>query len=275
MIKKCLNCDKEIKVKPSHYDRKKFCSRQCQSIFNKNNPPDFWRRMSKRKKVNCSFCGNELLKKPSEIFKTNFCNHKCKNEYQIQNGHLINQHLKRRVEKVCEICGKKFNVPKNREITSKYCSKHCLGLANGRRGKIQYKKQILVKCSKCGKEFEKKPSTYRSLNFCSTSCMGKYYSESHMFSGENSGTWNGGDISYYGPNWLSQRRLARKRDKYTCQDCGKTEKQLGHELSVHHIKPFRVYNGDWEKANELSNLISLCEYPCHRRRHSKMVDDIV
>ncbi len=105
--------------------------------------------------------------------------------------------------------------------------------------------------------------------------MGKYYSESKMFSGENSGTWNGGDISYYGPNWLSQRRLARERDQFNCQSCGITEEQYGKELSVHHIIPFRNFKGDWEKANELVNLICLCEYPCHRKRHSKMVDDIV
>lgn len=104
--------------------------------------------------------------------------------------------------------------------------------------------------------------------------MGTFYSSSGMFSGENSGTWAGGDINYYGPNWYSQRRKARARDDYTCQDCGITETEYGSELSVHHIVPLRDFNGDWQKA--LSNLISLCEYPCHRNRHSKkLVDDIV
>lgn len=107
--------------------------------------------------------------------------------------------------------------------------------------------------------------------------MGNYYTESEMFSGENSGTWAGGDINYYGPNWLSQRKKARERDNFTCQDCGITEEQYGRELSVHHIVPFRKFNGDLEKANQLANLIILCEYPCHRKRHSKknLVDDIV
>lgn len=41
MIKNCLNCGKEIKVKPSHFERKKFCCRQCQAIFHKKNPPEF------------------------------------------------------------------------------------------------------------------------------------------------------------------------------------------------------------------------------------------
>lgn len=90
-----------------------------------------------------------------------------------------------------------------------------------------------------------------------------------MFAGENSGTWAGGDISYYGPNWINQRRKARKRDNYTCQDCGITEEGYGRELSVHHKIPFRHFMGDWKRAINLSNLISLCEYPCHRKRHSK------
>jgi hypothetical protein len=213
-----------------------------------------------------------MSRKPSNIFNKNFCNLKCKQLYQLKYGHLINQHLVNQVEKICFICGISFNVPKNREHSAKYCSKGCLGKANGRKGKVLYKKKILITCEKCGKEFEKKPSTIRKLNFCSTTCMGDYYSESKMFTGENSGTWNGGDIGYYGPNWLHQRRLARKRDQFTCQDCGRTEKDYGKELSVHHIIPFRKFNGDWERANVLNNLICLCEYPCHRKRHSNTVD---
>lgn len=82
-------------------------------------------------------------------------------------------------------------------------------------------------------------------------------------------------MSYYGPNWYSQRKKARKRDNYRCQDCGIKEVNYGQELSIHHIKSFKSFNGDWKSANQLTNLISLCEYPCHRKRHSKMVDDIV
>ncbi|WP_106497166.1 HNH endonuclease [Lentibacillus sp. Marseille-P4043] len=93
---------------------------------------------------------------------------------------------------------------------------------------------------------------------------------------ENNLAWQGGDIDYYGPNWRSQRKKARIRDNFTCQDCGLTEKEYGKELSVHHIIPFREFKGDWEEANRLSNLVCLCEHPCHRNRHkNNMVDDIV
>lgn len=96
--------------------------------------------------------------------------------------------------------------------------------------------------------------------------MGTYYSENRLFSGENSGTWNGGKLTYYGPNWLSQRRAARKRDKYTCQRCGIKEAEYGKELSVHHIIPF-VVEKNYEIANDLENLVSVCE-PCHRIIHA-------
>ncbi|GAG97080.1 unnamed protein product, partial [marine sediment metagenome] len=47
----------------------------------------------------------------------------------------------------------------------------------------------------------------------------------------------------------------RRRDNYTCQQCGYTEKKLGYKLSVHHI--------DYDKKNNnINNLISLCRV-CH------------
>ena len=227
MKKNCLNCGKEIDVKPSHFDRKKYCSRACKSDYQKKNPPQFWKDMSKKQTVICSYCEISLLRKPSGIRNHNFCNHECKRLYQLKNGHLINQHLRKDVLIICKLCGKEFNVPKNREHTAKYCSKNCLGKANGERGKVQYKTKIKVNCTNCLRNLRKNLQPLEKLNFCSVECMGNYYSESQMFAGENSGTWAGGDISYYGPNWIDQRRKARKRDNYTCQDCGITEKEYG------------------------------------------------
>ncbi|ANB55778.1 HNH endonuclease family protein [Anoxybacillus sp. B7M1] len=162
----------------------------------------------------------------------------------------------------CSFCGKGI-IRKPSEIReNNFCDRHC-------RRKYLNSKRVIVVCNNCGTKFEKKPSVVRNLNFCSIKCMGDYYGKSGMFSGENSGTWAGGDIEYYGPNWRIQRRKARERDNFTCQDCGITEAEYGQELSVHHIIPFRAFNGDWKRANDLSNLITLCEHPCHRKRHSK------
>jgi len=71
----------------------------------------------------------------------------------------------------------------------------------------------------------------------------------------------------YGTHWNEQRRKARKRDDYTCQGCGITEAEqqenYGCQLEVHHIKPARYFD-DYETANALSNLVSLCT-DCHQR----------
>lgn len=61
----------------------------------------------------------------------------------------------------------------------------------------------------------------------------------------------------YGRGWSAVRARARERDEYTCQRCGITEGELGHELHVHHIIPFRV-----SRKNSLRNLICLCP-SCH------------
>lgn len=268
MEKECLNCGITIKVKPSHFERKKYCSRKCKGEYQSKNPIAF-QHLSKKTTVICSNCGNKLLRKPSSISKNNFCNQTCRKAYLITNRDKINQHLKKQITKSCLVCGKKFNVIESRRETAKYCSKSCLGKANGERGKEQYRKRITIQCTNCSRVLERKPSIIRKWNFCDSTCMAEYYTKSGAFSGKNNLAWQGGDINYYGPNWLSQRKKVRERDNYTCQDCGLTEKEYGRELSVHHIIPFREFNGDWEEANKLKNLVSLCEHPCHRNRHKK------
>lgn len=274
MEKNCLNCNQLIKVKPSQYDRKKYCSRKCKGEYQTKFPIN--QHLSKRKNVECNFCKNKLLRKPSNIFVTNFCNHTCKANYQRLNNNIFS-HLIKRVKLQCKECGNDFYLTPYSAKTAVYCGNECSYKAISRNAKINFTRNRKVSCALCSKEFYKKQSVIKNYNFCSGYCMGVYYSESGLFSGQNSGTWQGGDTNYYGPNWRKQRREARKRDKYTCQDCGLTEKELGHELSVHHIIPFRKFEGDWEKANRLTNLISLCEHPCHRKKHSnnQLVDDIV
>lgn len=69
--------------------------------------------------------------------------------------------------------------------------------------------------------------------------------------------WRGG-ISFepYGLEFNSKlKEFIRKRDNYTCQECGFTQEQLGYKLSVHHID----FN---KKNNNPNNLISLCRN-CH------------
>jgi len=81
--------------------------------------------------------------------------------------------------------------------------------------------------------------------------------------GVASPNWRGGYGHYFGPDWREQRRSTRKRDNHTCRLCGKTKKEIGRELDVHHLIPFREFGlVNYAKANQLSNLIALCR-PCH------------
>jgi len=82
------------------------------------------------------------------------------------------------------------------------------------------------------------------------------------------GAWNA-DPVYRGPNWESQRELARARDGYRCRHCGAPERP-DRQHDVHHLKPFRSFgyapgkNENYKTANALDNLITLC-HDCHRR----------
>jgi DEAD/DEAH box helicase domain-containing protein len=65
----------------------------------------------------------------------------------------------------------------------------------------------------------------------------------------------------YGPTWPRQRDLARARDGFRCQICGVPESDKAHH--VHHKIPFRMFESV-EQANQLSNLVTLCN-SCHRK----------
>lgn len=80
--------------------------------------------------------------------------------------------------------------------------------------------------------------------------------------GENNPNWKGEKAkTFRGKNWKSQRGKALKRDDWTCQVCGITEEKSGRELDVHHKIPLLEFD-NYEKANKLENLITLCR-SCH------------
>ncbi len=80
---------------------------------------------------------------------------------------------------------------------------------------------------------------------------------------KNQKLWTSSPIEY-GPNWNHQRLAALKRDFYSCQNCGKSDQNQ--PLHVHHKIPFRQFE-DYNMANDLQNLITLCQ-ECHKRAES-------
>ncbi len=77
---------------------------------------------------------------------------------------------------------------------------------------------------------------------------------------EDLNLWTGAPINY-GPNWETQNKLARARDRYTCQNCGAHGPNV--QLHVHHKIPFRQWPS-YEQANRLDNLVTLCPV-CHKK----------
>ena len=93
-------------------------------------------------------------------------------------------------------------------------------------------------------------------------------SEAHrLVIGSKHPRWKGGRDPYYGGDWHEQRRRVLKRDGYKCVICGKTKKENGRELDVHHIKSHRVV-----KENYISNLVTLCP-KCHQGIHRRDNND--
>lgn len=151
----------------------------------------------------------------------------------------------------------------SRNCKSQYQIEHRKGIPNikNRKPKPEMRKRVIQTCKKCGKITEVKESHAANGGgrYCSLDCARM------SRSGSNSHFWRGGNETHrdYGSNWDSQRRNVRKRDNYTCQRCGVSEADLGHQLSVHHIKPFRLFGIErYKEANTVTNLVCYCP-PCH------------
>lgn len=197
----------------------------------------------------CKNCGNEFEHKP--YIDRTYCNTDCRNEYKSNHGKECNFWKGGTVTIDCERCGDEFETYPSRLGRKKYCSKECL------------KNTVELECGWCGSTFEVNGSRESQARFCSHDCWAQ---QRATLPSEEQPNWRGGHDEYdYGPNWYPQRRKARKRDHYSCQVCGRDERQLGQIPSCHHVTKLRHYR-DWydapewyERGNRLINLILLCE----------------
>lgn len=195
-------------------------------------------------KINCTCeqCGKPFTRYPSEI-KRGYGKYCCRACMDIGRQNLSIQ--------ICEQCKNEFRATGSakRRNPGRFCSRECLFQS--------MRTRIDCVCLQCGNAFTTLPKEIKkgAGKYCSNECRGL------ALRGENSPHWRGGHDSYRGENWMHQRQLAWKRDKGICQHCGKKSKKRKHD--VHHIRPFRLYNGDYVAANELTNLITLCQ-TCHK-----------
>jgi 5-methylcytosine-specific restriction endonuclease McrA len=234
--------------------------------------------------VACGWCGSSLQFPPSVVRRNpmKFCDRACMGRWMSANRTGANSTLWNggTVRSVCDRCGKETERPKS-QAHRPFCGRECQRLWRIEHGENQGPNnpfwrggKLALICDWCGSTFLRNRSAFQDRNFCNAKCMGKWASQHRV--GEHNPRWKGGCIRYYGPNWNEQQRLARQRDKHICRVCGVRQKKIRRALSVHHIKPFREFsyipgqNDNYMLANELTNLITLCER-CHKRvEHGKV-----
>jgi 5-methylcytosine-specific restriction endonuclease McrA len=156
----------------------------------------------------------------------------------------------------CATCGRQFQKQSGRRVGSRtFCTFDCFKAAprTPRHPKAE------VTCSGCGKRLLVWPSKLR-LNqhfYCCPACR-----QRHIIGPNNPSFRSGwGRRGHYGQDWKAQRRAALGRDGQTCRHCHAQPKR-SRDLHVHHLTPAYLFGGDWRRANELSNLITLCR-SCH------------
>ena len=115
-----------------------------------------------------------------------------------------------------------------------------------------------IPCLICNKEKYVRPSFIKKGQgkFCSYRCRG-IWDSAHKI-GINHPCWKGGlSLEPYTVDWTETLKISiRKRDKYTCQICGKEP-----SVYVHHV--------DYIKKNcSPDNLITLCA-SCHAKTNTK------
>jgi len=98
---------------------------------------------------------------------------------------------------------------------------------------------------------------------------------------EDHPAWKKNQHDYYGPNWDEKSLKARLRDQARCQSCGDSDAEsleaYGSINFVHHIIPRSEYFNDegvfdYETANRLTNLITLCP-SCHGELEGLPIDN--
>lgn len=263
----CEGCSQTF-TKPSvHVKNRKqhYCSFEC-----------YRQHVGNKITLICPQCDKQFERAPSQVKGREqcFCSRKCQMAWRSQNqkGDKWPGYKKQAVP--CSQCGKELlRAPssiRERNFCDQICFSQWKSTQTGKKAPRWAGGMVQVSCSTCGKPLERPQNAIERSDrfFCDLQCRGAWMSAN--ITGENHPMWKGGWWPNYGPNWDEQRVKARKRDGNKCQHCGMTQKKLGKELDVHHIKPFRTYgyipnvNDNYLQANELSNLTTLCP-TCHHK----------
>lgn len=264
-MKVCPQCGQAFRVKPSHYDKRVFCSRDCMAS-------DYRNRMQGADNPNyrdagqhvCVHCGSRFQSYTKE---RRYCSRACRAaspEWRAQSAVAQSLRWQRApwvmpaprpprerptappVIRTCVACGFAFESRRAR----KYCSV------------CGWEQRA---CVICGSLFRVR--RYAVDVTCSRPCSLQWLSQRQR--GEQSHLWQGGKTQQTtlirtSARYAQWRSAVFKRDEFTCQLC----QQNGGKLAAHHIRPFATHP---ELSLESWNGITLC-WPCHRKLRSHEAD---
>lgn len=239
LTKACRNCAKPFPVKPSHYDKKSYCSRQCMA-------EDYRSRLTGAENPNHRGAGWRACRRCGKQFKSydtqrKYCSHRC--------SYLPRQPqqptLPFRVPRLCRSCGK----PSPHRRFCKDCSP---------RGK----RKFIFSCVTCGAQFAGHKYKGMERRFCSRACYAPAVAARQK--GERSHLWQGGKTNAAtllrgSAEYKAWRKAVFARDDWTCQLCH----QRGKKLAAHHIIEFAKRR---DLALIVENGITLC-WSCHHSIH--------
>lgn len=251
MIKICLVCQKEFRIKLSHADRRVCCSRLCAdehkrtALLGANNP----NYRGGRIKI-CETCHKEYKGYGGQRRRN--CSLEC--YAQSMRGMTRNdRHIPKKLKQLtfleqcgfrwckCIKCGKRFQFHTS---SKKYCPK-CAPPG------MYYKR-----CPICKIEYS---TIQKRQRYCSRECYN--IAVSIRQKGEKSHRWRGGltnpdRIQRNSMEYADWRKAVFARDDFTCQLCF----ERGGKLAAHHIREYAKHK---DLRTHLGNGITLC-WPCHR-----------
>ena len=233
----------------------------------------------------CHWCGKSLIRGKQAVKVTyHFCDNKCKGEYQktakpvtlewlfehyitkgldtTQIGHMVNRDPKSVWNWL-----KDFGIPTRKRGSDKrqhfakgtalFAGKHhspeTLAILRGRKHTAETKAKLSAIAKADGRvpfDPDVGPNGGRR--------------------GKDHPSWKGGITAerqafYQTPEWKKAERAVKKRDKMTCQRCGKVKHPGdGEQFDIHHTVSFSCV----ALRAVTSNLVYLCE-PCHYWVHGK------
>jgi len=209
------------------------------------------------------------------------CGVKCKTENGMRSHHKqAHGESIRGILVECDYCGEETRKSKSlvESTTRNFCSFECQG-----KWRRVSKEDLLAELRRLGEELGRRPKGedmeakgeygcrvyFRHFDSWNGAVEEAGYEPYEVPRGKEHPSWNGGNQTHYGANWRTQRKRAIQRDNETCAipGCSVTREDSyemhGHDLDVHHITRKEAFRNedatlDYEAANDLSNLITLC-----------------